>query len=204
MIRQKHRMIKSGRDTSERAMNEVFKPILTPLEKLISTSTGIKQDIKNELADIHVKKEEADDDQSFATAQDDGDQSFAKAQDDDDDDYGDDSMKKDVGLNENVESFVPAEIQSVSSPLKQHEDDDLIKTYMKAHLEQKTANRLSVRKMSDNKLMMRNSPIDFSNNAVNVANKSFPQTPGLLELLFKKTPNDSILIEYSALIIITI
>ena len=45
-IRRKHRILKEGKDTSERAMREVLKPIVTPLEKLVDRTHEIP--IKNE------------------------------------------------------------------------------------------------------------------------------------------------------------
>ena len=48
-IRQKHRILKEGKNTSERAMRKVFKPIVTPLEKLVVRTHEIP--IKNKMTE---------------------------------------------------------------------------------------------------------------------------------------------------------
>lgn len=59
-IRRKHRMIKEGKNNAEQAMQDAFKPIVTPLEKLVmhqkEKASSVKQEPKEE-----VKEEEKSD-----------------------------------------------------------------------------------------------------------------------------------------------
>ncbi|XP_008550121.2 uncharacterized protein LOC103573045 [Microplitis demolitor] len=51
-IRQKHRMLKLGKDTAEKAMGEIFKPIVRPLQSVVESSEHkIKQEVNKELND---------------------------------------------------------------------------------------------------------------------------------------------------------
>lgn len=52
-IRRKHKLIKSGRETTEKALSEVLKPVVTPLEKLVNQS--VMKEMKPEMK---VEKEE--------------------------------------------------------------------------------------------------------------------------------------------------
>ena len=53
-------------------------------------------------------------------------------------------------------------------------------------------NVYSVRKLTKDRLMIGDSPISFSQNNIHVANLNFPKSKGLLELLFKKGPEESV------------
>ncbi|KAK0165584.1 hypothetical protein PV328_004088 [Microctonus aethiopoides] len=106
IIRQKHKMIKLGRDKTEQAMKEVFKPVVTPLEKLVTTSNQMKREIKDEPTDI-IPKEEID--QTYATAI-------------SENDYDEDGHTFNNGeLKKTINQFESDDIPFESSLLKQHE-----------------------------------------------------------------------------------
>ena len=52
-------------------------------------------------------------------------------------------------------------------------------------------NVYGLRKLTKDRLMIRDSPISFSENNIHVGNLNFPKSKGLLELLFKKVPEES-------------
>ncbi|KAK0169324.1 hypothetical protein PV328_012201 [Microctonus aethiopoides] len=111
IIRQKHKMIKLARDKTEQAMKEVFKPVVTPLEKLVTTSNQMKREIKDEPTDI-IPKEEID--QTYATAM-------------SENDYDEvDHTFNNSELNKTINQFESDDIPFEISPLKQHESNSSI------------------------------------------------------------------------------
>ncbi|KAK0169358.1 hypothetical protein PV328_012154 [Microctonus aethiopoides] len=111
IIRQKHKMIKLGIDKTEQAMKDVFKPVVTPLEKLVTTSNQMKRGIKDEPTDI-IPKEEID--QTYATA--------ISENDYDEDDHTFNNSE----LNKTINQFESDDIPFESSPLKQHESNSTL------------------------------------------------------------------------------
>ena len=53
-------------------------------------------------------------------------------------------------------------------------------------------NVYGVRKLTKDRLMIGVSSISFSQNNIHVGNLNFPKSKGLLELLFKKVPEESV------------
>ncbi|KAK0075023.1 hypothetical protein PV326_011946, partial [Microctonus aethiopoides] len=120
-IRYKHRMIKHGEEISEQTMKDAFKPIVKPLENLVTTFNQMKQEIKDALADIRMKSEP---DQSFATAM----------------NYDEEGTLFDN--NDAIKRFEHDEITSESSSLKQ---DDNLTLYMKMLMSKQSNSKLNVR-----------------------------------------------------------
>ncbi|KAK0072554.1 hypothetical protein PV326_014356 [Microctonus aethiopoides] len=143
-IRQKHKMIKLGRDKTQQAMKEVFKPVLTPLEKLVTPSNQLKCEIKDEPADIHPKEEI---DETYATAISENDNDYA-------DGVGIDHTSNNSELNKIIDQFKSDDILFKSSPLKQTENNSI--SYLKKLFDNNKGldTRFSVRKLKDNRLMM--------------------------------------------------
>ncbi|XP_057324649.1 uncharacterized protein LOC130667175 [Microplitis mediator] len=142
-IRRKHRMLKLGKDTAEKAMGEMFKPIVTPLQSLVESSKHkIKQEIKQEV------KEEFKDDNSTVN--------------NDASNYDSIISEDRSGTLEGTQVF----------PAK---DIDM---------------RYGIRRRF-NDFYIGDSEITFDDNEINIKNKNYSVTPGLLELLFKKSSDDS-------------
>lgn len=78
-VRRKYRLLKEGKDTVERALGDTFKPIVDPLERLVSATDTSAREIKDEIKNLIPKKEEEEEEDwgasSFKTAYDDEDES---------------------------------------------------------------------------------------------------------------------------------
>lgn len=173
-IRRKHKMLKMGRDTSEKAMSEVFKPVVTPLQQLVDQS--MKQEMKQEAVKREIqetptkqefprKKVPESDDYSFLTA----------------DEESSDENQPVTPLDSTIEKAVIVE-------------NDLPQTYLRM-FETSQAKELDtsygVRRLKGNVLKIGNSVVTFDNDIVRIGSKSYQTTPGLLELLFKKSPSEA-------------
>ena len=118
-IRQKHRILKEGKDTSERAMREVFKSIVTPLGKLVDRTHEIL--IQNEITE-EMKQNDTLWQDAFETGEDEdknvkdkselAEASFRTIEDDDDDDDdGDDDENDEYDNNAKATMIQPDQLQ---------------------------------------------------------------------------------------------
>ncbi|KAK0075766.1 hypothetical protein PV326_011297 [Microctonus aethiopoides] len=89
-------------------------------------------------------------------------------------------------LNKTINQFESDDISFESSPLKQHENNSTL--YLKNLFSNNKGldMRLGVRKLKHNRLMIVDSSIEFKDNMIYVTNEQYPETPGLIELLFTK------------------
>ncbi|XP_043479908.1 uncharacterized protein LOC122509741 [Leptopilina heterotoma] len=160
-IRRKHRMFKMGKENVENALNETFKPIVQPLEKIVNMSDIKRENVKTEKKEkLEFKEEQDDDSMSFMSA--------------------DDSQS------------------SSSSLIPGFEYDRVLSKYMYLvnHNRKQCLDLVyGVRKVRDGSLVIGDSPISFKDHIVNVGNKNFNITSGLLELLFKSKPENSYISE---------
>ncbi|XP_015608896.1 coiled-coil domain-containing protein 1-like, partial [Cephus cinctus] len=188
-MQRKHRMIKLGKENVEHAMSEVFKPVVTPLQKLVNVfqteHNTIKDKIKDEIKDeikhnVGINDTFETTNESFNTLKNDstiGEISDIQDDDDDDndDDYdGDDGHKNDVDLPVNQNDSM----QRYLSMLLSRQNKQLDTTY-------------GVRKLSKKKLMVGDSPISFEGDQIHIGDTSYPKTNSLIELLFRKIPNEN-------------
>ncbi|XP_043288807.1 uncharacterized protein [Venturia canescens] len=166
-IRRKHKMLKLGKMTAEKAMSEIFKPVMNPLEKLVDQSVKQESAIKKEPnEESSVKKE----DEFIDNEDDEFERSFQTA-------HGDIS-EEDISFEDD-------------DSIKR---DDLSQNYLNMFdtVEKKELDTsYGVRKLQGNRLMIGNSPITFERNIIRIGDKTFDQSEGLLELLFKKSPDES-------------
>lgn len=199
-IRQKHRLLKEGKETSERAMQDVFKPIVTPLEKLVDRSftheIPIKQEIKvktqqddNSLpntSDAIPKNEESNRESDLA---DDSFYSISDINDDDDNDddnikddhNGDDSEGDQITYDENRAAMKADElVNQYLALLNANEKSDLDGTW-------------GVRKLANQQFKIGNCEVNFIPSYVRVADTNYPKTRGLVELRFKKVPDANLI-----------
>ncbi|XP_044588014.1 uncharacterized protein LOC123267455 [Cotesia glomerata] len=168
-IRRKHKLLKLGKDTAEKAMDEMFKPIVTPLKTLIESSgRKVKQENIKEEIKAETKNENSDQQPDNFDSLISDDESF-------------------INSNRQHRSTEPL---ASSSPIK---TDHLLKTYIqKLNRNHKEIDfRYGVRK-KNKAMFIGNSNIYFNNDEINVQDKVYPMTHGLLELLVKKDPQDSV------------
>ncbi|KAK0070784.1 hypothetical protein PV326_002087, partial [Microctonus aethiopoides] len=130
-----------GRDKTEQAVKEVFKPVVTPSEKLVATSNLMKREIKDEPTDI-IPKDEIDENMQQL------------------------SPLKKQHENETINQFESDTIPFENSPLKQHENNSTI--YLKKLFSNNKGldTTFGVRKLKDNRLMMGDSSIEFKDNMI--------------------------------------
>lgn len=164
-IRRKHKLIKLGRQAAETIMDEVFRPVVTPLKKIVNQSVrleNVKKEEKEEKKEMKAEKEEedADFDNTFKTAYD----------DDDDDDHDEQATSSETS----VEPLVQQYLRMFGTPREKELDTSY-----------------GVRKLAGDVLMIGDSPVTFDK-LIFVKNKTYEASPGFLELLFKKTPNREI------------
>ncbi|XP_043465739.1 uncharacterized protein LOC122500732 [Leptopilina heterotoma] len=157
-IRRKHRMFKLGKEDAENILTTTFKPIVEPLQKIISIN-----DIKLENADIEKREKKVEVEEEYN-----GENDY--------DDVEDDFMGF-MNANEIDKTIIP--------------DFDYDKVlgkyiYLINHNRKQCLDQIyEVHKNENGSLMMGDTPIYFKDNVVNVGNKRFNITTGLLELLFK-------------------
>ena len=157
-----------GKEAVEQSLIETFKPILTPIEKIVGGFETIKKvDPVSEEEQVKiVDTENIDDDNNYL--------SFKSA-----DDKREDSINLELSSVDNTES----NIQPYSSSW-----DDTIKHYLILILLGERSKDLDnvngVRKLIKDRLMLGDSPISFSQDYIYVGDLSFQKTNGLLELLF--------------------
>lgn len=160
-IRKKHKMLKLGRELSETYSNEIFKPIVTPLQKFIDqqqeVKPEVKQEIKNELEVSNMKE-----------------------------DFDDSFENETIKVNE---LWQPNKTFVTSTP-------NNVEKYLRKLNEKKKdyGGRYEVRKLKKG-FMFGDSEMNFNNSQVEVGDYSYKETPGLLELLFNKSINDSLIKE---------
>ncbi|XP_044588674.1 uncharacterized protein LOC123267853 [Cotesia glomerata] len=157
-IRRKHRMLKLGKDTAEKAMEEMFKPIVTPLQSIVESSKLKEENIKKE-EKPQVEKEEnsliSNDESSLNNTL------FAITQPP--------STNTPARKNPLLANY----LQRLS---KKHKDNDMRYGVHRKHGE----------------MYMGDSNISFGNDTITVKERSYPITSGLLELLFTKTPKNTL------------
>ncbi|XP_044588767.1 uncharacterized protein LOC123267946 [Cotesia glomerata] len=167
-IRRKHKMLKLGKDTAEKAMEEMFKPIVTPLQSIVESSKLKKENIKKE----EVEKEEAE-----------------KSLYDDPEVYNSLITDDESSFN-NTALAIASPPASTSTPARKN---PLLTNYLqRLSLKHKNNDmRYGVRK-KHGEMHIGDSPISFTNDTITVKDRNYPITSGLLELLFMKTPKDTL------------
>ena len=159
-IRRKHRMLKLGKEDAENMLSETFRPIVTPLEKLVDMSNipvEHKIETKFEKHKEDNEEEEDNDEISFITATD------------------EDNRERDtIMVDQTVESAENYE--------------KLTKKYLfllKHNRKQCLDMIYGVRKLSKGSLMIGDTHISFNDQYIEIGDKRYLIRTGLLELLFK-------------------
>ncbi|XP_044586068.1 uncharacterized protein LOC123266100 [Cotesia glomerata] len=174
-IRRKHKILKLGKDTAEKAMEEMFKPIVTPLQSIVESSKLKEENIKKE-EKPQVEKEEVQE------------QEIEKSLYADPTTYN--SLMTDDESSSNNTAFPIAPPSLTSTPKPKN---PLLTNYLQ-RLSSKNKNndmRYGVRK-KHGEMYMGDSNISFANDTITVKERNYPITSGLLELLFTKSPKDTL------------
>ncbi|XP_044598544.1 uncharacterized protein LOC123274854 [Cotesia glomerata] len=170
-IRRKHKMLKLGKDTAEKAMEEMFKPIVTPLQSLVESSKlkeeNIKKEEKQEVEKQEVEKSLYDDPEVYNSL-----------------------ISDDESSLNNTSLAIASPPASTSTPARKN---SLLVNYLQRLSKKHKDNdmRYGVRRKYG-EMHMGDSPILFASDTITVKDRNYPITPGLLELLFMKTPKDTL------------
>ena len=191
-IRQKHFQLKQGLQDVQDEVSKVFKPIVKPLHEMASKthppppppkkkqkkvhhSTPWKNSYKNLLSSFPEEEDEESGDQE-------SDEESEKESEDDTLDY---------------KTITDSTINSVKSVNKNIVEEDLeLDDYLNL-LESndlKIDTKIGVRK-NKGQYMIGSAPITFAGQKILIDKKEYDETPGLLELLFKKRPKESLINE---------
>ena len=203
IIRAKYKRIKSNKISSEDKVNKVFKPVVEPLKELVEISKNDKIKLENE-NDIIKRENNLFENQLFYT------NSFDK-----DSDYNNLTFKdnvhdktipeshkslNDINGEEDLDDYQSIISEAATSKRNyQIAFNDTIDNSFEAkrdELLKKVQNgdkaidkEVGVRQTLPNKFMFGNQVIKFENDKFIIKKKEYTLTDGLLELLFKKTPN---------------
>ena len=170
----KHRLIKQGRESNEQTLKNVFKPIVTPLEKLINVTK--KEPLDATVKDEVIRKKEED----KLNIDDDHDVSFKSSDKSDDDTIDDYQDPQDFDDNREKEG-----------EQQQEESKNILSSYISL-LNRKHSSIdevMGIRKLKTQGLTIGNSPIKLNSKEIHVGTERYPTTEGLLELLFKNEPD---------------
>lgn len=159
-IRRKHRLLKQGKVSFEKALDETFKPIVSPLEKLVEKEIKLP-DIKHEPKEETSNNNEKDAENDMQN-----------------------NDLEDTLFNKTVDTS----FKSVDNEHENKDTDDEYLSMLKEDPKGYIDKIFGIRDEGDT-LMIGNSPIEFTNKNVIVHNVSYPKTVGLQELLFKRDPD---------------
>lgn len=160
-IRRKHRFLKQGKEAVETSLNEVFKPIITPLNNLVTNSSTSPTSIKTEIKEESTSEIEENNDQLNET-------------------------NDNLPLNDNHKQTL-----SISTALNVN---DLQQKYLNMLYNNRKSvdHQWGLRKL-EKVLFIGNAPIKFEHDYIYVAEDRYKTRVGLIELLFSKSPDTSII-----------
>lgn len=186
-IRRKHRMLKLGKEATEQNVREFFKPMINPIEKLV-THENKKDELKNKKVKLEVKEEYLN---NLENTLNEKEQVIDRIL----------PNNNNNNFNENDDSFLSAEEEIFNSTAKNikvepFDFDSVIKEFTgkAAQKHKQFDTQTGVRQLQEG-LKVGDSPINFEGNKINIGNTDYMPTLGLLELLFKKSPDKSLVNE---------
>lgn len=165
VIQDKYRELKIGRQDVQRDMGELLKPVISPLNKLIDIKNPVKKEDE-------PKKKENDDDEP---------------------------RKKRKKFKFQPALEVPTTPKNVDDLLTEDESEHeipanlTISDYLEMILrnDEKIDPKLGIRYTKNRKPMIGSNDVQFLENNIEIGNNKYTRTPGLLELLFMKQPDES-------------
>ena len=183
-IRQKHFQLKQGLQDVQDEVSKVFKPIVKPLHEMASKMSVPKMPIPKRKEKIYhstpCKKLHKSNLSSFQEDQ--QDESEEETEDDEQDDTSDFKTITDTTIN--------FDNKVVENKIKTDKNlEDFLNLLESDNYEIDT--KFGVRK-DRGKYMIGSSPIIFADGKIFINEKEYLETPGLLELLFRKKPRENI------------
>ena len=212
VIRRKHKILKSQKVSSEEATNEMLKPVIAPLKKLIDISENegipakrikleksVKKDDKYESFDNYTNDSDKNKYYSFNEDGVDQDVFMYKSLEPTDEIFSSTMVNEpqivEESLNKSVNQPV---IQDINESIKNVEPPaiDITHEYLtmlKQDCKKKIRDTvLGVRTLKDG-LYIGAKPVVFESNNLIIDGKKYALTKGLLELIFKKSPQENVI-----------
>uniref|UniRef100_A0ABD2W7D5 DUF8207 domain-containing protein n=1 Tax=Trichogramma kaykai TaxID=54128 RepID=A0ABD2W7D5_9HYME len=180
-IRRKALMLKRGRDETEKTITEKFKPIIKPLNKLVTLEEENSQPVnkKKKLLQRTVKSEQN-----------------LKAEDSDDESRNDQTLKLE---NIKEESSISEEESDAMTEDENYEDaaasitdgeDEMTRDYLNlVKIQSNELDKLYGIRMQTDEYYLGKSPVSIDGDKLYIGNEPYIKSKGLLELLFKKNPD---------------
>ncbi|XP_015124944.1 uncharacterized protein LOC107046755 [Diachasma alloeum] len=201
-IRRKHKMIKLGRESTEKAVSEVFKPIITPLEKLVDQTKEPSHKTKRQkkISSTHMRTRKTEDDDYGDPSQYHSQYDPSQYQSFDEPPSGSETphtstpMKKESSIKAMSPSDrIPSTmLESPIAPQK------LLQTYLDRYNTEREKRELDtdfgVRFLKKD-MKIGDSEVTFQGNSMILKDQEYTLTPGLIELIFKKSPNMNLITE---------
>lgn len=176
-IKNKNRLLKLGKAGFEKTLDETFKPIVSPLEKLVDIASKQSPPLPSYSKNAH---------ETFTF--------------DDDDSLSQASFRTVVPVDANSSFFLRAneadEEQDVGEEEEEVDEGDSAKKYLtllKQNRKRYLDKLYGVRRIDKDTYAIGNSSIVFEKHGIKVDGVNFPKSTGLLELLFRKDPDKSLI-----------
>ncbi|KAL7290405.1 hypothetical protein TKK_0016096 [Trichogramma kaykai] len=175
-IRRKALMLKRGRDETERTVTETFKPIIKPINKLVTLNEEKSQpeNKKKKLEQQTVKTDQnlkVEDSENVQTLKLENIQEESSI-----------SKKNTDQVTEDEEDAAAASIADG--------EDEMTRDYLNlVEMQSDELDKLYGVRMQTDEYYLGNSPLRFDGDMVYIDNESYIKSKGLLELLFKKNPD---------------
>lgn len=189
-IRYKHRLLKHDKASVEMSMNEVFKPIIEPLQKISNNQQQQQQQQRQILLPNKKAKKE---DKNNVNDSDNYDED-----DNEGDNVSDDFLSLDGTLPKINTSIITSSPAPYGATTTSTISNDTLAKYINL-LGQRSNSKTFDTEYGVRKLMsglhIGNAPISFNDDSVIVNGINYKRTPGLIELLFKKIPNNFVIRE---------
>lgn len=178
-IRRKHQLLKQGQAQFDKSMSETFKPVVDPLQKLVSLAN--KQDADIETNSTYLEKDKKIDDSSSESSVS---NPFNETESSNDTLRAHDTTFESAGEITNDDSF---DASDISDPIT-NKYISLLRSKQNPLIDK----IFGVRE-EGNSLMIGDSIIVFDGDKVSAKGKTYQKTKGLMELLFKKQPSSSLI-----------
>ena len=180
-VKRKYNLLKYGKDTFEKAMEDIFKQIVEPLEKLVAkrSKDTLSRAVKhNEKYNKSIKSDEK---YNKSIKSDEKYNKSIKSDEEHDDD--DDMLEQDDTL-----QAVDTSYQSATSNDGYDESNN---RHLQMLSQDRYVDKIYGIREENGQFMIGNSPIEFEGNYINVNGAKYATTHGLLELLITKQPSES-------------
>lgn len=198
-IKRKHLALKLGRETAQQIINENLKPITKPLEKIEKFAENLENQNYDKTSVLQLPSStpfKSKNKIQASTWNDGFNTALSVGKDDENvndiDDKNANEENSHSSYNSNISSTqnITPEITSESEILNASDYLDMFKF---ANKKTSLDTKFGVRKMTDGSLKIGDTQVEFKNGKIHLGDLSFPYSTGLLELIFKKNPINSLI-----------